>query len=301
MSQTPSNPNQPPQQGIPSFWGNMQPPQQWQGPQPTNQPFNPQFPSGQYPPVPQQGQFPQQGYPQQQSYPQQQGHLPQSYPQQQYQQPPMMPPPTPPKKKAWYKRPWGIVLIVFLSLGVCGGISSTFSSANGAKNTATDSVAQAATTVPTTVVHTTQPSAVPTHKPKPKPTATPAPTQSLTQIEASYKAKTTDTTVGDIDKQGDAYKGNHVHFTCKILNFVKDDSGTTAGANVDDPNDSTTSVVQITLPIGADLSQLNQGDSVEVWGDDGGTVSGTNAFGATIQEVVVVSLYMTDQTTGYQS
>ncbi len=41
MSQTPSNPNQPPQ-GQSPFWGNMQPPQQ-------GQPFNPQYPSGQYP------------------------------------------------------------------------------------------------------------------------------------------------------------------------------------------------------------------------------------------------------------
>lgn len=100
---------------------------------------NPQFPLGQYPPTPQQ--MPSQGYPQQmpqgysqqpnyqqvppqisQGYPQQPSQQTlQGYPQQQnYQQVPqpfVTQPSAMPKKKAWYKRPWGIVLIVFLSLG----------------------------------------------------------------------------------------------------------------------------------------------------------------------------------------
>lgn len=117
-----SNPNQPPKPG---------------------QPFNPQYPSGQYPPVPQQG-------------------YPQSAPQQNYQQPPMMPPAQPPKKKAWYKRPWGIALLIFLTLGLCGGISNAFSSASSASQSTP--VTQASTTAPVRK-ETPMPTAQPVHYP----------------------------------------------------------------------------------------------------------------------------------------
>ena len=92
---TPNNSNQP-QQGTPAFWGNQQPPQ--------GQPFNPQYPSGQYPPVPLQG-----------------------YPPQQYQQPPMMSPPTPaPKKKSRTGLIIGAVVLV-VALALCGVVSSALS------------------------------------------------------------------------------------------------------------------------------------------------------------------------------
>lgn len=149
------------------------------------------------------------------------------------------------------------------------------------------------------------PTSVPTDTPTPVPTKaaqpTAKPTETLAQQEASYKAGTTNSTVSDLDKQGNAEQGQDVHFAGRILNFVKDSSGTTAGANVDDPTNVTSSVVQIVLPLGADLTQLNQGDTIEVWGTDEGTVSGTNAFGATIQEVQITAKYMTDQTTNYSS
>jgi hypothetical protein len=150
-----------------------------------------------------------------------------------------------------------------------------------------------------TPVPTVQPTAKPTSKPTPVPTA--QPTETFAQQEAAYKAGTTNSTVSDLDKQGNAEQGQDVHFTGKILNFVKDSSGTTAGANVDEPTSVTSSVVQIVLPPGADLIQLNQDDMIEVWGTDEGTVSGTNAFGATIQEVQITAKYMTDQTTNYSS
>jgi hypothetical protein len=92
-----------------------------------------------------------------------------------------------------------------------------------------------------------------------------------------------------------------VSFTCKILKFVKDDSGNTAGANVESSDTYSSAIVQITFPSGTDLSQLNEGDIVKVWGNDGGVFSGTNAFGGTVQEVGVGTLYLTDQTTNYQT
>ena len=140
---------------------------------------------------------------------------------------------------------------------------------------------------------------VPTQQPTIAPTPKPTPTVSAAQLEATYKASTTNTTIATLDKDGNADQGKDVHFTCTILNFVKDSNGNTAGANVDDPN--TSGVVQIAFPAITDLSQLNTGDTLEVWGTDGGTSSGQNAFGATIQEVVVSANYMTDKTTNYQA
>lgn len=150
MSQTPSNPSQPPQ-GQPSpFWGNMQPPPNWQGPQSptTNQPFNPQFPSGQYPS--QQGQFPQQGYSQQQGYPQGQ-YPPQGYPQQQYQQPPMMPPPTPPKKK----RRGLLIGVIAVAVVLFACIGASYAASRGASvvttTTTSSKVGNTTGTTPTVI------------------------------------------------------------------------------------------------------------------------------------------------------
>jgi hypothetical protein len=135
-----------------------------------------------------------------------------------------------------------------------------------------------------------QPTVAPTKAP---PTVSPA------QLETAYKASTINTTVATLDKDGNVDNGKDVHFTSTILNFVKDDSGNTAGANVDDPN--TSGVIQVVFPQGTDLSRLNTGDTLEVWGTDAGVSSGPNAFGATVQEVGIGALYMTDQTTGYHA
>ncbi len=118
--------------------------------------------------------------------------------------------------------------------------------------------------------------------------------------EASYKSSTTPTTVINLDKDGNADQGKDVSFLCAILNFVKDSNGITAGANVRDPN-SYSSVIQIAFPSGTDISQLNQGDILEIWGGDTGVFSGQNAFGVTIQEVEIDAKYLTDQTTNYQA
>jgi hypothetical protein len=124
-------------------------------------------------------------------------------------------------------------------------------------------------------------------------------TPSSTLSEPDYKAKTVDTTVAFLDKESNQGKGVDVHFTATILNFVKDSNGNTAGANVDDS--STSGVVQVEFPSGTDLTQLNTGDNIEVWGVDEGSFSGTNGFGATVQEVAIGALYINDQTTTYQT
>jgi cytoskeletal protein RodZ len=231
--------------------------------------------------------------PQQPVYQQQPpGPYPQ-YPQQQSPMPPQQwntqQPPIPLPKKKSRKRLWFILAAIVLVLAVIIGVASQGQSQQPAS---TPQATQQPTTQPTTQAPT-QPPAKPTPKPTQVPTQTPA------QIEQTYKAGATDTTVANLDKDGNNDQGNIVHFTATIASFVKDDSGNTAGANVTDANYS--SFIQIVFPAGTDISQLNKDDTLEVWGQDMGTFSGTNAFGATIQEVGVQAQYMTDQTTGYQA
>ena len=125
------------------------------------------------------------------------------------------------------------------------------------------------------------------------------PTQSPAVSEKAYKASATDTTVADLDKKGSSGQGDIVHFTATILDFVKDSSGNTGAANV--TTDTTSSVVQVVFPENTDVTRLNENDTLEVWGVDAGVFSGTNGYGATVQEVGIQAQYMTDQTTGYQA
>lgn len=246
-----------------------------------------QQPSMHVPTPPQQTSYPQ--WPQLPTYPPQQLMYP-SQPQQWPQQPPLQPqkPSKIPKNK---KVGIGcgvvavvLVLIVVISVAVQGSATPT---------TSTDSSTPAAQTTPASDQSTPVDQSTPTTQPT-------VPTVSPAELELVYKASTTDTTVATLDKDGNANSGKDVHFTATILNFVKDSSGNTAGANLDDPN-AVTGVVQIAFPTGTDLSQLNTSDVLEVWGTDGGTASGQNAFGATVQEVVISANYMTDKTTGYQT
>ena len=277
-----------------------------QFPPDNGQPWNPQQPPNYSQPLyglPSQ----QPGYPQQPPtfYPQQPG-----YPQQQipYPQPGQQIPVQPQKKKRptlkeqWNSGPAGkcgviaVVVVALLICGACSGIANAVS--RGSQQTAAQptqapaQVAPAATAVPTT-------KPVPT--PKPRPTPTPKPTVSPAQLEALYKSITTTTTVDALDKDGATDKGHDVHFTGRLLAFVKDDSGNTTGANVDDPNTASSSVVQVVFPKGTDITQLNEGDTIEVWGTDAGVFSGTNAFGGTVQEVGIAAGYLTDQTTAYSA
>ena len=194
-----------------------------------------------------------------------------------------MPPPLPPRPPGKKANPW-LILGIIAAVIVFGGII-----ANAAQSTTPQS---------NTTVNTAD---TPTDTPAPAATDTPSPTVDPAQIEELYKATTKSTTVDNLDKDGNADKGKDVHFTCKILRFVKDDSGNTAGANVESPNSYSMSVVQIVFPSGTDITRLNEGDLLEIWGTDEGVFSGKNAFGGDVQEVGIGALYMTDTTTNYQA
>jgi hypothetical protein len=188
---------------------------------------------------------------------------------------PPLPQPPPPKKRKPTVFFVVIIVALFVVLGAVGALTAPAPSSQSSNDAST---AQA--TPPTD-------------------TPTDTPTDIPTMSAQDYKALTTDTTVATLDKDGNADQGKDVHFTCEILDFVKDSNGNTAGANVDDPN--TSGVLQVIFPASTDLSQLNTNDTLEVWGSDDGTSSGQNAYGATIQEVGVTAVSMTDHTTRYST
>lgn len=256
---------------------------------------------------PDQSAQPDQQYPQwqqqtQQSLPNQQP-LGQQLPNNGWQQPanfgqfqPLQPQPKKKRKRLWILGIVGGILL--FSCAICGVIGGGLSQAS---NTGSATAAQVATPVGQAIQPTSVPTDTPTPVPTDTPTPVPTPTETPAQIEADYKASTTNTTVINLDKDGSADAGKDVHFTCQILNFVKDSTGNTAGANVDTQDSYSSSVIQVAFTPGTDLTQLNQGDILEVWGTDQGVSSGTNAYGGTVQEVGITAEYMNDQTTNYQS
>ena len=234
---------------------------------------------------------------QQQHY--QQPAQPDVQPQQQWQWQQPYPPQKPPVKKPQMSWIW---LLTALMTGVIVGMIVGYAIHTPVVSPDSTTTVNTQAAEQPTVIPTTQPTVIPTTAPKPKPTVKPAPTQSPVQIERAYKTGTVNTTIDALDKDGNSDQGKDVHFTGTIGNFVKDDSGNTAGANINTPASSfSLSVVQVAFPSNTDLSRLNQGDTIEVWGVDDGVSSGQNAYGGTVQEVGITTLYMTDQTTGYQA
>ncbi len=211
MNQQPPWPPSQPPYGQPP-WG-QQPPPQYRPPQQTQYgqpPYGESPRSQQQPTQPPPTQY----YPQYPNYqPQQQNRpmMPLPYPQ--FQTP--VPGTGQPKKK---HGPWFWILIAFgilIVFSMCMSISQAANQSGSVNNTSA--------------------SATDTLAPTDTPTDTPVPTLSSTQVEKVYKASTTSITVDNLDKEGNNDKGKDVHFTCKILKFVKDNSGNTAGANVITP------------------------------------------------------------------
>ena len=189
-----------------------------------------------------------------------------------------------PKKKR--NRLWiilGIIGIAIVLFGVLGIFAANFLNSRNATVAQTAARTNTSTKVTQVVQSTISPTATPT------------------ETAAQYKPSTTSTTVTNLDKDGTADQGKNVHFIGTILYFLKDSAGVTAGANVTDPGSNFSPAIQITFPHGTDITRLNTGDTLEVWGYDQGVLNATNVFGTPVQVVGVAAIYMTDQTTHYQA
>lgn len=207
----------------------------------------------------------------------------------------------PPKKTGRARLIFGVIsALVFC--GACGIIGSFYFEAfNIGKIVQTTTSTASANMIQNTQINA-QPTvtAIPIATPMSS-LLTPISTETVAQIEASYKASTTSTTVTSLDTSGNNDQGQNVYFKCKILNSVRDTNGAIAGANVSDVDSSSNSVIQVLFPDNTGGTQVNQEDTLEVWGLDTGMADETSTGGTSIQEVVVLALYINDQTTGYQA
>ncbi len=181
----------------------------------------------------------------------------------------------------------GIAAIVAICI-VCGICASIISTVQGGSSTAGINGGGPSTRVASS----------PNATPEPTATSTPQPTAVPTESANEYRNSAKNISVADVAKDPNSYKGQSVKFQAIILNFVQDSSGNTAGANVSDPSDYS-SVIQIEFSPNLSVQGMNKNDTVTVWGQGAGSFSGTNAFGATIQEGGVDELYLHDSTTGY--
>ncbi len=132
------------------------------------------------------------------------------------------------------------------------------------------------------------------------PTATPKPTLTTQQIIAQFESQAKTVTVANIYKSPNSYKDNALIFTCSVSGFPKDDNGDVAALNCIDPNNYGSNV-QIAIDKKIDVTQINQNDTIKVYGMGMGAVTGKNAFGADITTGEILGLYINDLTTGYKN
>jgi hypothetical protein len=103
--------------------------------------------------------------------------------------------------------------------------------------------------------------------------------------------------MANLQKDPNAYQGKIVTFTASISKFLQDSSGNTGAMNVS--NQSDFSSVYVNLSPYIDLSKVNVDDTVQIWGEGLGMLSGQNAFGGTVNVAGVNEVYLLDTTTGY--
>ncbi len=151
----------------------------------------------------------------------------------------------------------------------------------------------APTAGPTTVPATAPPTA-------PAPTAAPAPApQASSGVVYQYESGTVPTTVGSLAADPAATAGRSVVFTGVIARFALDSSGGATAMYVSDPG-APSSVVLVQISVYDDVTQLNTGDTVVVWGDASGRVEYDDSVGEPTELTQVDEVYLADRTSGYE-
>ena len=144
--------------------------------------------------------------------------------------------------------------------------------------------------------NTPSPTEAPT-TPKPTPTFTPTPTEM--QYDANgFPEDAARITVSDLAKIPSSYQDKKITFTCDVVSFPKDDKGNAAGINCSDPND-VSSIVQVQMGAFDQTVKINTNDTVVVYGMGQGAAQGSNAFGGSVTEALVLELHLKDLTTGW--
>lgn len=187
------------------------------------------------------------------------------------------------KKPNWIKRHpvWTVIIVIFV-LGLIGA---------GTSGDSTKTQTASAVT----------PTQAPTENPSPTPTPQPMTRDEWMSQRADFETSAKAVTVADMYKDPNAYAGKTVYFTCTVDNFPKDENGNVSAINCSDPNDFSSNVQVNIKDAGVDITKVNKGDLIQVDALGDGTLSGTNAFGGTIQTAgVTIGIgYFEDKTTGF--
>jgi hypothetical protein len=212
----------------------------------------------------------------------------------------------PRRSRRWWAITTGVVVLIAI-VGVAGSAGSkpaavlvaNVPAATAPTNVPTSAAPTAVPTAAPTAVPTAAPTAAPTDVPTAAPTVAPtAAPESQHSIVAGYQATSTRVTIAQLANSPSTYDGTTVSFKATIVNFLQDSTGATTAMNVSDPNDFT-SLVYVQLGTFADVTQMNKGDTVTIWGDGMGDISGTNAYGGSINESAITEVYLVDPTSGY--
>jgi len=175
--------------------------------------------------------------------------------------------------------------------GVAGGSGTAPSTAHSAAPPTTRPQAATPTTgatTPTTIKPTT--TTAPVTSPQP---------QATSGVVYQYESATTATTVAQLAANPAAYAGRSVAFTAVIAAFVLDSSGGAMAMYVSEPATPTT-VVLVQLSQSDDVTRINTGDTVVIWGDATGRVNYANTIGQPADVTNVNQVYLSDRTSGYQ-
>ncbi|HEY5108667.1 MAG TPA: hypothetical protein VII96_03560 [Acidimicrobiales bacterium] len=123
--------------------------------------------------------------------------------------------------------------------------------------------------------------------------------QATSGVVYQYESATTATTVAQLAANPAAYAGRSVAFTAVIAAFVLDSSGGAMAMYVSEPATPTT-VVLVQLSQSDDVTRINTGDTVVIWGDATGRVNYANTIGQPADVTNVNQVYLSDRTSGYQ-
>lgn len=169
--------------------------------------------------------------------------------------------------------------------GPSGGPSSGPSASPSASPTATTPV-------------TTAPAPNPSSVPVTAPVSPPAP-QLPSGVVFQYESAATATTVSQLASDPAAFAGKSVSLTGVITNFVVNESGGATAMYVGEPGNPST-VVYVQFSQYDDVTHLDTGDTVTVWGDATGGIAVPNTLGEPVNVTNVYQVYLSDITSGYQ-
>ena len=193
------------------------------------------------------------------------------------QRPSPVKPTLPPKKKAS-----PILVILIIALVVCCGFPV-------ALPVVSNSMRQVGLLPTFTPSPTRGPTSTPTITPIP--TSTPRPTATVDPEITKARWSTVD--IRDLAKNPDGYIGREVHYRGEVFSIEESSDGSAMQVWVDIPGGSEFDQEAVIVFFEGKTDNIYEGTEVEFWGYCSGAFEGTNAFGGTIQQPLILAEYLT--------